>query len=340
MPKSELENPPATLNMVALEAGVSPSTVSRILNGTAKVSPEKIKAVQKAIKKFNFYPNPVAQGLARGKTRTIGVITQAIDSPFYGEGLRGIEDSLEEVGYTPFFVSGHWREADERSCFKQLLARRVDGIIVMTSSLPDSMVIEQAKRLPLVITGRNLSATSLYSITFDNFEGARLATRHLLDLGHEKIAFIAGPADHPDAVERLQGYKAALSEAGVTLLQEMIVQGDFRESQGGMAVQQLLKLRLPFTAIQAANDQSAYGAALELYRKGLRVPDDISLVGFDDLRGSSFTIPPLTTVRHGIYDIGKVAAMAMVDILEGRDPHQVAPKPELVVRESTKRYRF
>lgn len=338
--ESELDSAPSTLEMVAREAGVSPSTVSRILNGTAKVSAEKKAAVEKAIAKLNFSPNPVAQGLARGKSQTIGVITQAIDSPFYGEGLRGIEDRLEEVGYTPLFVSGHWRQADEKGCIKQLLARRVDGIIVLTSCLPDSFFVAQAKRLPMVITGRNLVAPSLYSLPFDSFEGGRIATQHLIDLGHQSIAFIAGPSDHADAVERLRGYQAALTDSGISIKPELIVQGDYRESQGGMAVQQLLLSRISFTAIFASNDQSAYGAALELYRKGLRVPDDISLVGFDDLRTSSFTIPPLTTIRHSIYDIGESAAKSIVDLVEGRTPRHVPPVPSLVVRESTRRSRY
>jgi LacI family transcriptional regulator len=325
--------------MVAHEAGVSPSTVSRILNGTAKVSEEKSQAVHKAIDKLNFIPNPIAQGLARGKSQTIGVITQDIDSPFFGEGLRGIEDRLEAVGYTPLFVSGHFRQNDERACFTKLLARRVDGVIVLHGCLPNAFFVTQSKRLPLVVTGRTLKAKSLHTIHFDNFEGARIATQHLLELGHEQIACITGPSNQPNSIDRLRGYQAALTEAGVAIRPELTVQGDFREAQGGMAVQQLIDSRVPFTAILACNDQSAYGAALQLYRKGLRIPDDISLVGFDDLRTSSFTIPPLTTVRIGIYNIGKAAAMAIVDLIEGRVPHQAAPAPELIVRESTKRIR-
>lgn len=336
---TELDVSPATLEMVAREAKVSPSTVSRILNGTAKVSAEKSQAVHDAIAKLNFRPNPIAQGLARGKTQTIGVITQAIDSPFFAEGLRGIEDRLETVGYTPLFVSGHWRQADERACFKQLMARRVDGIIDLHGCLPNAFFAAQAKRVPLVVTGRTFVAPSLHTIHFDNFEGARLATRHLLELGHEQIACITGPSNHPNAVDRLRGYQSALSEAGVAMQPELIAQGDFREAQGEMAVMQLMASRIPFTAILACNDQSANGAALQLYRKGLRIPDDISLVGFDDLRTSSFTIPPLTTVRIGIYEIGKASAMAIIDLIEGRVPQQAAPAPELVVRESTKRLR-
>lgn len=325
--------------MVAREAGVSPSTVSRILNGTAQVSHAKTSAVEQAIARLNFQPNPVARGLARGRTHTIGVITQAIDSPFYGEGLRGIEDCLEKVGYTPLFVSGHWRQADEQACFKQLQARRVDGIIVLTGCLPDSFLTAAARHLPLVLTGRTLTGDSLYSINFDNYEGARLATRHLIDLGHDKIAFIAGPTDRADAAERLRGYRAALGEAGFTFDPELVVKGDYREIQGSMAVRQLIDLRVNFTSIFAANDQTAYGATLELHRKGLRVPDDISVVGFDDLRNSSYCIPPLTTIHHGIYEIGQAAAMAIIDLIEGRTPSQCALPPELIIRESSKRIR-
>jgi LacI family transcriptional regulator len=176
-------------------------------------------------------------------------------------------------------------------------------------------------------------------MAFDNYEGARLATRHLLELGHQKIACITGPSDHSDAVDRLRGCQAEMKAAGLSLPKELIVEGDFLESGGVLAVQKLLASRATFTAILALNDQSAYGAALALYRSGLRVPDDISLVGFDDLRSSSFTIPPLTTVRHAIYEIGQQAALAVVDLVEGRKPTQRVPVPELVVRESTRRLR-
>ena len=330
---------PATLEMVAKHARGSPSTVSRILNGTATVSEEKKKAVESAIAALNFSPNPVAQGLSRGKSRTIGIITQAIDSPFYGEGLKGIESTLADAGYAPLFVSGHWRPSDEQACLAQLIARRVDGVIVLTGSMPDKVLAKQAKSLPLVVTGRTMSAPGLHAMAFDNHEGARLATRHLLELGHQKIACITGPSDHSDAVDRLRGCQAEMKAAGLSLPKELIVEGDFLESGGVLAVQKLLASRASFTGILALNDQSAYGAALALYRSGLRVPDDISLVGFDDLRSSSFTIPPLTTVRHAIYEIGQQAAMAVVDLVEGRKPTQRVPVPELVVRESTRRLR-
>ncbi len=186
-----------TLEMVAREAGVSPSTVSRILNGTAVVSGLKKQAVDEAIAKLGFVPNPMARGLAGGRTLSIGVVTQAIDSPFYGAALRGIEDELDPLGYSPLFVSGHWNAAAEARCIDVLRSRRVDGIIVLTGRLTDQALEACAKSLPVVVTGRTLAAPGLFSLNFDNFEGGRLATRHLIELGHRRIAFIAGDQDHP-----------------------------------------------------------------------------------------------------------------------------------------------
>src|SRR6187431_3778266 len=153
-----LPDSPPTLEMVAKEAGVSIATVSRIINGTAKVSAERKNAVEAAIAKLNFRPNAAARGLALGKSNTIGVITQAIDSPFYGEGLRGIEDYLQQRGYTALFMSGNWDEQDEERCMAELLSRRVDGIIIFSGRLDDRQLSHHAKQVPIVVSGRSLKA--------------------------------------------------------------------------------------------------------------------------------------------------------------------------------------
>ncbi|MFM2069547.1 MAG: hypothetical protein RLZZ584_4456 [Pseudomonadota bacterium] len=330
---------PVTLEMVARSAGVSPSTVSRILNGTAVVSADKNKAVTDAIALLGFVPNPVARGLAGGRTLSVGVITQAIDSPFYGVALRGVEDELDPAGYSPLFVSGHWNATVEARCIEVLRSRRVDGIIVLTGRLPDAALKACAKHLPVVVTGRDLKAPGLVSLNFDNCEGARLATQHLLDLGHRHIAFIAGDPQHPDAVERQRGYQTALAQAGVAFDPELVVPGEFHEVSGLLAVERLIETRRSFTAIFAANDQMALGAALALNRRGLRVPDDVSLIGFDDLLTSLYTVPPLSTVHQPAYELGRLAASAMLQLLGGNKPAVALPAPQLVVRESTRRLR-
>jgi LacI family transcriptional regulator len=325
-----------TLEMVAERAGVSPSTVSRILNGTAMVSDEKRAAVDEAIAKLGFVPNPVARGLAGGRTLSIGVVSQAIDSPFYGAALRGIEVELGAAGYSPLFMSGHWHAEEEARCIDVLRSRRVDGLIVLTGRLTDSALRSLARALPVVVTGRTLKAGNLLSMDFDNREGARQATRHLIELGHRRIAFIGGDPEHPDAVERQLGHRSAIEEAGLRWDPALVLQGNFSEQSGLLAAERLLDSRTRFSAIFAANDQMAFGAALGLHRRGRRVPDDVSLVGFDDLAGSIYMVPPLTTVHNPVQEIGHLAARAMLGLLAGERPGIDVPAPRLIVRESTR----
>lgn len=326
----------ATLAMVAKEAGVSSSTVSRILNGTAKVSEEKKALVNAVIAKLGFRPDPMARSLAGGKTMSIGVLTQFIDSPFYGEALRGIEDELRKAEYVPLFVSGNWNEAEERDRLMLLHERKVDGIIILTGRLSDKTIKQIAQTIPLVVTGRSLQAPNVISIDFDNFEGARLAVKHLYGLGHEQIAFISGPLDHPDAQQRLDGYQYEMKALGIKASNRLIATGDFQETGGFVAMNALLQSRAPFTAVISGNDQMAYGARLALHRAALRVPEDISLVGFDDLPHSAFTLPPLTTVHQSVYEMGAMAAKAMLSMLNGSQPSKAVVAAELVVRESTR----
>ncbi len=333
---SRMNSTRVTLEMVASACNVSPSTVSRILNGTAVVSPKKREAVDRAIAALGFVPNPVARGLAGGRTLSVGVVTQAIDSPFYGVALRGIEGELSKAGYSPLFVSGHWNAIEEKRCIDVLLSRRVDGLIVLTGRLSDSALRNIAEKTPVVVTGRSLKVPSLYSLDFNNFLGAKLATHHLLTLGHRQIAFIAGDPKHPDANERLRGYRAALKAAGVAFNPALVLPGSYLEESGLIAVERLLDSREPFTAIFAANDQMAFGAALAMYRRGLHVPDDISLVGFDDQPGAAHSIPPLTSIHQGPFELGQVAAVSLLQLLAGKEPTGNLPEPRLVIRSSTR----
>lgn len=325
--------------MVAEKAGVSPSTVSRILNGTAQVSLEKQALVKAVIAELAFRPDPAARSLAGGRTMSIGVLTQFIDSPYYGEALRGIEDELHKANYVPLFVSGHWNEAEEKSRLFMLQERKVDGIIVLTGKLADETLIDMAETMPIVVTGRQLSAENLFSIDFDNAEGACLAVRHLHALGHRRVVFISGPLDHPDATQRLQGYRDELMRKDMESDERLVVYSDYQESGGFRAMNELLASSVNFSAVIAANDQMAYGARLALHRAGLRVPEDVSLMGFDDLPHSAFTLPPLTSVRQSVYEIGISAAKAMFDLLHKRNPPSRLVEAELVVRESTRIYR-
>jgi LacI family transcriptional regulator len=332
---ADAASPAVTLQMVADAAGVSPSTVSRILNGTAVVSALKKRAVDTAVSELNFVPNPVARGLAGGRTLSIGVITQSIDSPFYGVALRGIEMELSSAGYSSLFVSGRWDAAEEARCIDVLRGRRVDGIIVLTGRLSDAKLRSCAKLLPMVVTGRALKAPNLASLNFDNFEGGRLATQYLISLGHRRIAFIAGDPNHPDATERLRGYKVALKDARIAFNPALVAEGLFHEESGLLAVEQLLEKGEHFTGIVSANDQMAMGACLALHRRKLRVPDDVSIIGFDNLLTSRYCLPPLSTIHHPSFELGQLSARAMLGLLGGNPVKLQVPPPQVIVREST-----
>ncbi|MCS7193789.1 MAG: substrate-binding domain-containing protein [Meiothermus sp.] len=318
---------------VAREAGVSPSTVSRVINGTARVDARKREAVLRAIERLGYRPNLMAKGLAQGRSLTVGVVTQEISSPYYGEMLKGVEQALEGTPYHPIFASGHWRADQEEAALKVLVGRQVDGLIVMDGSVPAERLLELAQSMPVVVVGRDIPGLCCLSI--DNLQGAYEGTRHLIELGHRRIAHIAGPQSHLDAVERLRGYKRALEEAGLPFDPALVVEGDYLEPSGLLAVEALLTRGALFTAIFAANDQMAYGANVALYRRGIRVPHDVSLVGFDDLPSSSYFTPPLTTVRQPGLEMGWEAARLVLALLEGGEYN---PKPlaaRLVIREST-----
>lgn len=328
---------PSTLLDVAREAGVSPSTVSRILNGTAKVSDEKRQAVMAAIARTGFAPNQMAQGLKKGRSHTIGIVVQDISSPFFDETLRGVDDGLKDTGYASVIVSGHWDAQEEAARIRLLLARKVDGIILLSGRMADEAVLQFARQRPIVSTGRALKTGHALGFKLDNEYGAWLAMRHLLELGHRRIAFVCGPEDNVDAAERLQGYRRALEEAGIKADPRLIVQGNFHENSGLLAASHLLDSQQQFTAVFAANDLSAYGVRLCLYRKGIRVPDDVSLVGFDDLPGSAYTTPPLTTIRQPLYDMGRIATHSLLRLINGEPAQAAIPPLELVVRETTRR---
>lgn len=323
-----------TINDVAEEAGVSPSTVSRILNGTAQVAPDKQAAVLEAIERLNYRPNVAARGLVLGSTSTVGVLMQHLGSPFFGEMMRGIEQGLLNSDYYPLFASSRWQTEKDLLAIDMLMTRRVDALILVGGQISDEHVKQVADDMPTVVVGRVVAGLEDYCIGINNFEAARIATRYLIDMGHTTIAHITGNEQHYDAVERRRGYEQALKDAGLSVNRKLIIEGDYTESSGVMAVERLFTFRSPFTAIFAANDQMAMGARLALYRRGIRVPEDVSLVGFDNMLGSAYMTPPLTTVHHPGYEMGVAASQAILKAMQGEMPHLPNFPVELLTRES------
>ena len=326
-----------TIAQVAKEAKVSISSVSRFMNRSAQLSKAKSDRIEAVITKLNYSPSPVAQSLVRGSTKTIGVLTQFIDSPFFGEALRGIEQTFLQANYTPLVVSGGAVREREIRQLKTLIDRKVDAIIVLSGNLKDADIKAVAKLLPVVVMGRRLDAQNINSIFLDNQTGVGLAVEHLSQLYHKTIAYLSGPMDNHDAVDRLRGFREQMRQRGLSVNEDLIVYGDFQENGGYQATLHLLAKRIPFTAVISANDQMAYGALLALRSSAFRVPDDVSLVGFDDLPHSSYASPPLTTVKDQVLQIGEYAARLTLARLQGTSLPNQDFTPSLMVRESTRR---
>lgn len=333
---------PTTIEDIAQQAGVSVSTVSRVLNGSTRVSASKRALVLAVIERLQYRPSAVAQGLARGRSMTVGVLVQNITSSFFGLMLWGCEEALEQHAYRPMFASTHWREnssSDEQHALDLLLSRRVDGLIILGGRIGQSQLQPIAEQLPVIVVGRQVPGFESSCLTVDNHEGAYRATRYLIGLGHTRIAHITGTPTHGDAIERVQGYRRALEESNIPLDPELIVEGQFTEDSGRSAVEQLLGRGAHFTALFASNDQMAYGAMLTLFTHGFHIPDDISVVGFDDQLHSAYTLPPLTTVRVPITEIGRAAAHTLIRRIEGEEAALPQFHTELTIRASARRLR-
>lgn len=323
-----------TIRDIAQSAGVSVSTVSRVLNNTVPVTRAKRVAVIDAMEALDYRPSVVAQELARGHTQAVGILLQGVSNPFYGQLLKGVEQGLRGSPYYPLLASGE-QPAEQISAIELLLTHRIAALVLKGGHIPDNEVLALARRLPVVTIGRTIPGMENRCLRVENHEGAYKATRHLRDLGHTRIVHITGLPWHADAVARLEGYERALQDTGIDIDTALIIEGDFEEQSGMVATEKLLKAGVAFTAIFAGNDQMAYGAGLAVFRRGLRVPRDVSIVGFDDQPSAAYTWPPLTTVHQPAVEMGIATARALLDELGGHGFVQPTFHTDLVLRAST-----
>jgi LacI family transcriptional regulator len=328
----------ATIRDVSQLAKVSQATVSRVLNGTVPVSHAKRTAVLAAIEQLGYHPNAFARSLATNRSFAIGAMVSELSSAVYGDIIRGIESVVEARGMHIMVSSGHARSDLERKALEALKERRTDALIVQVDASPDDELVTWVRQagLPVIVVGRCIPAIAECCVHLDNVAGGALATRHLADRGHRRIAHVAGLMRLADARDRLAGYQQALGHAGLDSEPSLIVEGGFVEDGGYRAIQQLLIDGTDFTAIFAANDQSAAGALKALREAGLRVPDDVSLVGFDDLFIAHYLYPALTTVRQPFTEMGQAAARLALAALGIDTEREVTRRfdPVLVERDS------
>ncbi len=332
-----------TILDIAEKANVSPSTVSRVLRNSAGVAARKRAAVLQAVAELDYRPNIFAQSLASGQSMTIGVLTQNFGSPFYDGILQGILLGMEDTDYWPLFADGRWQRVVEQQALEQLLARRVDGLIVIGGQIGEDVLQKVAAQTPLIVVARELRSMPQSCVYVDNYEAAYRSTRYLLDMGHRDIAHVTAPVLYhktvDDIAKRYAGYQQALRDVGINPDPRLVVEGNLQQQSGVLAVEMLLARGRPFSAIFAANDQMSFGVRLALYRRGIRVPEDVSLMGFDDESSAAYMLPPLTTARQPAVQMGQTAAQGILARISGEDFDLPVFKAELVIRESVARHR-
>ncbi|BDX07130.1 LacI family DNA-binding transcriptional regulator [Planctobacterium marinum] len=310
----------ATIKQVSELAGVSLATVSRVINNTDQVKPGTKAKVEDAMKTLGYRPNFIAQSLASNKSNTVGYVVPELHGSFFGDLLSGTERLLKQANKHLFIAAGHSNEVDEVKAIESLLSRRCDALILHLEAVSNDYLVQLAKdNVDFVVVNRFIAEISERCVTLDNVKGGYIATQALIDNGHKSIAYITGSLWKADAEDRFTGHKAALQEAGIALRPELVFEGDFQADSGYKGMSQLLNSGETITAVCCGNDEMAYGAAEAIREKGLRIPDDISLVGFDDIEFSRFLQPKLSTVKYPMRDIGETAAKMILQKIYNKD---------------------
>jgi len=327
----------ATIRDVAERAGVSVTTVSHVINDTRFVSEELRGRVLRAIEELNYQPSGVARSLRRKRTHTIGMIIPDNTNPFFAEVARGIEDASFELGYNVILCNSDGDLEKEMDYLGLLIEKRVDGLVFVSAGSNQATIeMLSTQEVPVVIVDRDISELAMDSVLTDNRRGGYQATHYLLTLGHRRIACITGPSQLTPSAERVTGYRNALEEAGVAVDDLLILAGDFQSQSGHEAMRSLLTLSSPPTAVFVCNDLMAIGALCAAHEAGLRVPQQLSIVGFDDIALASFTTPRLTTVAQPKYEMGLLAAEMLAERIKHKDlsPRRRFLDVELIIRDS------
>jgi DNA-binding LacI/PurR family transcriptional regulator len=327
-----------TIIDVARWAGVSRQTVSRVINEKDEVTAETRQRVLDAIDALGYRPNAVARSMVRGRTCTLGCISPNLSDFTLANIIEGAQAEARRLGY--LILTGSARTADDVApLLEEMLHRRVDGLMVLNPRIDARyhhfLPLAEAGT-PVVYLNNTPDGAPVSSVRCDDHEGGYHATRHLLQLGHRTIATVLGPDNEECTFDRLDGYRQALAEAGLAADPGLQEQGDWSATSGYMATQRLLAAGLPFTAIFSQNDQMAVGAIRALREAGRRVPNDVSIVGFDDIPLASYFDPPLTTLRQPMHESGQQAARLLVEKIQdpGRPPELVLIHARLVERAS------
>jgi LacI family transcriptional regulator len=330
------------IRTIARAANVSIATVSRTINNVPTVNPKIAKRVWEVIDELDYFPNTQARALVSGRSKIFGLIVSEITNPFFPELIQGFEDIAVEHGYEILVSSTNYDPKRMSHCIRRMLERKVEGVAIMTFGIEEPLLDQLAKRnVPLVFIDIGPKRPGISLLKVDYHHGIRQGVQHLAVLGHRNIAFISGPATLHSAQSRLSAFSTSLKECGIPVNPAWIVEGDHTMEGGIAAMERLLAAnakKMP-TAVMCSNDMTAIGVLHRLYRAGLRVPDDLSVIGFDDIHIAEVTIPPLTTVQMSRFELARSAVAALrAHVENSQDPtpkRDYKIQTDLIVREST-----
>lgn len=331
-----------TIDYIARLANVSKATVSRVLNNKAEgVGKETRARVQAIMKEYGYKPNLLARGIATSQTKTIGLIIPDITNPFFPAIVKAVEKYADSHGYSVIFCDTDARAEKEKKSVSTLIASRVDGVILATTldEKSDWQWEFEKYNIPCVLIDRRLKTQNYnVSVFVDNEYGIYIATELMIRNGNKDIAFLTGPQHLSTTRERLDGYKSALKQFRIPYREALTSSGEYTYAGGYQAMKQLLDSGEKFTAVVSSSDMMAIGALRAIHNAGLQVPRDIEITGFDNIEISSMVDPPLTTMEQPIYELGKKAAEALIQLISGHPPAEknIRLEAKLVMRESTK----
>jgi len=331
---------PVSIYDVARAAGVSPSTVSRALEDHPRIGAETRKRIQELAREMDYVPSTVARSLTAKKTWTIGMVLPTISDPFMGRVVEGVEQAAIEAGFNVFISTSQNDRQREIEVVAMLQKRRVDGIIVIASHLFDGWPRSvHHSRVPVVMIDEQNPGKNMHFVAVDDRSGARVAVEHLLALGHRRIGYV-GVSNRPQSNQyRLKGYQDALQAANLTIDPALIITVDdvMEHGQIGEASLEPL-LAAGATAVFCYNDTTAIGLLAACARCGLTIPEQLSIIGFDDIDMAAYTLPPLTTMRQPRFELGQWAMQMMLALLDGQEPANRIIPAELIVRQTTARF--
>lgn len=334
-----------TIKDVAKRAGVSPSTVSRVISGSTRISPATTARIKLIMEELGYHPNMMAKSLVSKTTRTLGIILprpaeEMFLNLFFSEFIRGIVSHASRSGYDLLMTSGATEREEVEAITRLVKGRRVDGILILSSRRNDPVIrFLHEDEFPFVLIGRSTEFENILSVDTNNIQAGYDAAKHLIAQGHERIGFVSGPPHLIISQDRMEGYQQALKEAGLPMKQQWIVEGEFLQESGYRAMSMIMSLPEPPTALVVIDDVVAIGVLRGLTEIGFKVPDDISLVSFNNIAMSQLTSPPLTTIDIGIYQLGYTASQTLISSIQGEDTHRnrILIPHRLIARESAGR---